>query len=140
MADTLPSFIPKIETPSRVRTFRLIRKEDVSGVSGLGLVTVGAQFPSGTVVSEWLPGRVDVRSLNVYRNIGELQLVNGHEGRTVVAWDDDEEAFSGPQVHLPSDPGRQPHLRWSASTMAGGEERLELTHIPGACANCDALR
>jgi hypothetical protein len=33
-----------------------------------------------------------------------------------------------------------PHLRWSASAMAGGEERLELVHIPGECANCDALR
>lgn len=33
-----------------------------------------------------------------------------------------------------------PHLRWSAVTMAGGEERLELVHVPGECANCDAIR
>lgn len=38
------------------------------------------------------------------------------------------------------DPHAPPHLRWSDATMAGGEERLELVHIPGECANCDALR
>jgi hypothetical protein len=34
----------------------------------------------------------------------------------------------------------RPHLRWTIATMAGGEERLELVHVPGECANCDAIR
>jgi hypothetical protein len=71
-----------------VRTFRLVRKEDISGVSGTGVVAVGAVFPTGRVITEWLPGRVDVRSFNIYNSIEELELVNGHSGATVVEWDE----------------------------------------------------
>lgn len=80
-----------ISTPeARVRTFRLMRREDVSGVSGTGIVAVGAVFPTGRVVTEWLPGRIDVRSFNIYQSIAELEAVNGHSGATVVEWDGDE--------------------------------------------------
>ncbi len=70
-----------------IKTFALVRDEDVSGVSGKGVVAVGAVFPTGRVITEWLPGKVDVRSFNIYQNIGELELVNGHGGLTKVVWD-----------------------------------------------------
>lgn len=72
----------------KVKTFKLVRREDVSGVSGTGVVAVGAQFPTGRIVTEWLPGRIDVRSFNIYLSVEELELVNGHEGKTQIVWDD----------------------------------------------------
>lgn len=73
---------------NRVRTFRLVREEDVSGVSGTGVVAVGAEFPTGRCIIEWLPGRFDVRSFNIYQDIGEIEQINGHDGATRVVWDD----------------------------------------------------
>jgi len=80
-----------------VRTFALVRNEDVSGVSGKGVVAVGAVFPTGRVITEWLPGRIDVRSFNIYQSIEELELVNGHNGATVVVWD-----YSGAVEEIPA--------------------------------------
>jgi hypothetical protein len=70
-----------------IKTFRLIRDEDVSGVSGTGVVAVGAEFPTGRCIIEWLPGRFDVRSLNIYQNAGEIEQINGHDGATRIVWD-----------------------------------------------------
>lgn len=42
------------EQDATVRVFHLVRGEDISGVSGVGTVAVGAIFPSGKVVLEWL--------------------------------------------------------------------------------------
>src|SRR5215831_18898658 len=42
------------DAPPKVRMFHLLRDEDPSGVSGVGRVAVGAVFPSGKVVLEWL--------------------------------------------------------------------------------------
>lgn len=72
-----------------MRTFKLKRNEDVSGVSGLGHVAVGCQFPTGRIVLEWLPGQVDVRSLGIYANLDECLQVHGHEGRTIAEWDNE---------------------------------------------------
>lgn len=78
------------QAPTRIQRFELVRNEDVSGVSGTGIVAVGAVFPSGRCIIEWLPGpNVDVRSVVVYDAIEELHQVNGHGGRTVVQWVDD---------------------------------------------------
>lgn len=74
----------------QVRTFKLVRHEDVSGVSGLGVVAVGAQFPTGRCITEWLPGKFAVRSFNIYLSIQEIEQINGHDGRTVVVWDDED--------------------------------------------------
>lgn len=71
-----------------VRTFKLVRHEDISGVSGLGTVAVGAQFPTGRCILEWLPGKVDVRSFNIYLSVQEIEEVNGHDGKTQIVWDD----------------------------------------------------
>ena len=72
---------------SDIRTFHLWRKEDVSDVSGTGVVAVGAQLPTGRCVIEWLPGKVDVRSIVIYATIDEVQIVHGHDGKTEIVWD-----------------------------------------------------
>jgi len=72
-----------------MRTFKLVRDKDISGVSGLGVVAVGAEFPSGRCAIEWLPGRHDVRSMNIYQSLDEIHRINGHEGATRIVFDDE---------------------------------------------------
>jgi hypothetical protein len=63
--------------------FRLIRDEDVSGVSGTGAVAEGVVFSSGKVVLAWCS---EYRSVTVYDNVADLERVHGHEGRTRIEW------------------------------------------------------
>jgi hypothetical protein len=66
-----------------MRTFVLIRTEDVSGVSGIGPVAEGIQFSDGTVVLRWT---ARLRSTTIFDSIFDLEAIHGHEGRTVVEW------------------------------------------------------
>jgi len=71
----------------RCRRFQLRRLADVSGVSGVGVVSVGVQFPTGRCVLEWLPSEfANVRSIGVYANLDEVNAVHGHGGATVIEW------------------------------------------------------
>ena len=69
----------------KLRRFWLYRKEDQSGVSGVGYVAEGV---------EWTDGRVDVRFLsphktdNGFPNMKELLNLHGHNGYTEVIWVD----------------------------------------------------
>lgn len=82
-------------TMSKVRRFRLVRTEDESGVSGTGIVAVGAMFPSGYCEMEWLNAdnsRVET-CFNGHASYpggpDDLIEVHGHEGRTTIEWVDD---------------------------------------------------
>ena len=66
-----------------MRRFLLIRDEDVSGVSGTGVVAEGVVFSTGKVVLSWCSA---YRSVTVYDTIGDLETVHGHEGRTRTEW------------------------------------------------------
>jgi hypothetical protein len=66
-----------------VRQFRLVRDEDVSGVSGTGVVAEGVIFSTGKVVLSWCS---EYRSVTVYDTLSDLQKVHGHEGRTRIEW------------------------------------------------------
>jgi hypothetical protein len=68
------------------RRFFLQRAEDLSGVSGLGRVAYGVQFPDGIVVLRW---KGEVRCTAVYSSIDDLITIHGHEGRTVAVWIDE---------------------------------------------------
>jgi hypothetical protein len=67
------------------RRFELVRYEDVSGVSGTGTVADGIQFPDGQVVLSW---RGKHHCISVWPNVGEVEAIHGHEGKTVVRWID----------------------------------------------------
>lgn len=79
-----------------IRRFKLVRDVDESGVSGTGIVAVGAQFPSGYCEIEWL----NTENSNVDTNFNghasypggpdDVIEVHGHEGRTRLVWVDDE--------------------------------------------------
>lgn len=68
-----------------IKRFNFVRREDVSGVSGVGLVGEGVEFTNGKVVMCW---RSSISSLSFFDNIKELELVHGHEGRATIEWID----------------------------------------------------
>lgn len=69
-----------------MRRFELHRDEDVSGVSGTGIVAEGVAFSDGGPValrwtSEW-PTSVVFHD----RGVESLEAVHGHNGRTRIVW------------------------------------------------------
>lgn len=73
---------------NRIRTFHVIRDEDMSGVSGTGVIAEGVL---------WSNGHVDVRWLSIHKitehaeSVAEWVAVHGHEGRTKIVFDDEVE-------------------------------------------------
>ena len=68
-----------------LRRFLLRRSVDMSGMSGVGIVAVGVQFPSGTCVLEWPP---PAASVGIYASAAAMLEVHGHNGATVLEWID----------------------------------------------------
>jgi len=66
----------------KVKPFYLLRKIDVTGTSGTGCVAMGAIFPSGQVFLEWTAS--NHVTWNMYSNIEDVNLINGHEGNTEI--------------------------------------------------------
>ncbi len=67
-------------------TFILRRDEDVTGVSGTGVVADGCIFPpaaGGGVAMRW---RGEVNSVCVYKNVREVKRIHGHDGATRVEY------------------------------------------------------
>lgn len=67
----------------RPRTFELVRHEDVSGVSGTGVVAEGCQFTDGSVALRWHGQNA---ATSVWPDLDALLAVHGHGGKTVVRW------------------------------------------------------
>ena len=76
--------------PAGMRRFELHRYEDVSGVSGTGVVAEGVAFSGdGPVALRWLsewPTSVVFHD----RGVESLEAVHGHNGRTRIVWLDGE--------------------------------------------------
>lgn len=72
-----------------MRTFKLHRKIDDSGVSGTGIVAEGVQITDGRCILAWLG---DVHSINIYGSPEEIVKIHGHQGHTSIVWDDQEKA------------------------------------------------
>mgnify|MGYP001588248013 FL=1 len=68
-----------------MKRFQLRRLEDVSGVSGTGVVAEGVEFSNGRVVLCWLSS---VSSITVFDSVGDLMRIHGHQGRTHLVWED----------------------------------------------------
>lgn len=77
-----------------MRTFRIVRDVDVSGISGTGVVAEGVEFTDGTVVVRWLPvtnGSVEVQPTTVvHPDIWNVTALHGHGGssRVEFEWSD----------------------------------------------------
>jgi len=68
-----------------MRRFHLTRGEDVSGVSGIGIVAEGVQFHDGQVALSWF-GRF--HTVTIAPDIDTIERIHGHEGSTIVEWED----------------------------------------------------
>ena len=78
------------EATDRPRTsnlwrFHLERTEDVSGVSGIGIVAQGVMFSDGTCAVRWFGQHA---STAIWENVRDLMYVHGHGGRTKIVWED----------------------------------------------------
>lgn len=71
------------------RRFELQRDDDVTGVSGTGVVAEGVEFADGVAVVRW---GGEHRSTVVWPSVGGVLAVHGHDGRTRVVYLDPEEA------------------------------------------------
>lgn len=67
-----------------MKTFRLRRLEDETGISGTGIIAEGVEFSHGECVISWLTKH---RSIGVYPTLVELMNIHGHGGKTVVEWE-----------------------------------------------------
>lgn len=70
---------------SGIRRFNFVRSEDVSGISGTGIVGEGVELSSGKVCFTWLS---HMGSVAVYDNIKTFTSIHGHEGKGQVEWID----------------------------------------------------
>ena len=68
-----------------MRTFKLVRTADTSGISGVGDVAEGVEFHDKKIVLSWL-GKLD--TLEILPNIETVVAIHGHSGSTTVVWDD----------------------------------------------------
>jgi hypothetical protein len=68
-----------------MRTFKLIRLEDVSGVSGTGTVAEGVRFHDGQCVVSWFG---EHHTMEISPNIETVMAIHGHNGKTLLEWSD----------------------------------------------------
>lgn len=71
---------------TKMKRFVLKREEDVSGMSGVGIVAEGVQFTSGKCALTWLS---HLNCVAFYDSIFVLESIHGHEGATKVVWVDE---------------------------------------------------
>jgi hypothetical protein len=62
-------------------SFILRRIEDVSGISGTGVVAEGVEFSNGKCALCWTS---KFRSVAIYDSIKELKAIHLHEGKTEI--------------------------------------------------------
>lgn len=68
------------------RRFQLYRREDVTGVSGTGVVADGVMWPDGSASLKW---RGENSSVVFWLTLESLTKIHGHDGKTVVLWLDE---------------------------------------------------
>jgi hypothetical protein len=66
--------------PLVTSVFELYRAEDVTGISGTGVVAMGIVLPSGRAVMQWITN--GLFTTNFYDHHREIEALHGHEGRT----------------------------------------------------------
>jgi hypothetical protein len=69
----------------RARRFHLLRHQDISGVSGTGIVADGVIWPDGTASLRW---RGERPSTVHWDRIADAKAVHGHGGATEIVLDD----------------------------------------------------
>ena len=76
-----------------MRRFKMVRHQDVTGVSGEGVVAEGVIFSNGKVAIQWLTpqvGDVKMGSTVVWDDFRAAMKVHGHDGKTEFRFLDNE--------------------------------------------------
>jgi hypothetical protein len=68
-----------------MKRFQLARDVDITGVSGVGIVADGVEFPDGATVIRW---RGERQSTVVWPSIDDVKAIHGHNGATRIEWID----------------------------------------------------
>lgn len=68
------------------RRWQLVRKKDVTGMSGTGVVAEGIQFRDNSVAYKW---RTSPSTVQFAESIHDVQHIHGHSGNTRVEFIDD---------------------------------------------------
>jgi hypothetical protein len=71
-----------------VRTFHLERHEDLTGISGTGIVAEGVEFSNGWCAMTWLNSW---SSVAFYPSMNVLAAIHGHNGATKIVFDSEAE-------------------------------------------------
>lgn len=66
-----------------MRRFVLNRKEDVSGVSGVGVVAEGIEFSDGSAAIRWKTSKA---STTIWNSVEDAVAIHGHGGLTVLEY------------------------------------------------------
>ena len=71
-----------------MRRFYLYRKEDVTGMSGIGRVADGVEFENGQVALTW---KKEFPSVTVFQSVSTVEKLHTHGGKdpTKIVWVDD---------------------------------------------------
>lgn len=97
-----------------MRRFVLVRRVDVSGVSGTGLVAEGVEFSDGRAATRWLAPVGRPAQTCVWDRIDDVLAVHGHGGFTELRWVDEARvhadptptlAYGQPAIGTDDDPG-----------------------------------
>lgn len=95
-----------------MKTFKMIRHEDVKTVSGTGLVAIGVDFGQFVALTWCVDARIEnrngttsierIQTLMVFNSIEDVQKLHGHGSRTDVVLDQvtDLETFKVIQAKL----------------------------------------
>lgn len=76
------------EHSTLARRFVMVRSEDVSGVSGTGVVAEGTVFSNGAVAYTWL---THLQTMAWAPSIDVLKNIHGHGGKTKIVFIDPEQ-------------------------------------------------
>ncbi len=69
----------------RMKTFELHRDQDITGISGTGVVAEGVEFSDGTVSIRWLSGEFH-STVHWDQGMTAVKAIHGHGGATRVVW------------------------------------------------------
>jgi len=64
-----------------IKPFYLYRTIDITGKSGTGIVAIGAEYPSGTCIIEWL---TFTTTITHFKSLEHVKEIHGHQGATEV--------------------------------------------------------
>lgn len=64
-----------------MKTFYLLRHEDVNGNSGVGVVAEGVVFDNGQAAMTWLS---EFNTVTVFAKVSDIKRLHGHDGKTEV--------------------------------------------------------